>query len=408
MPISEFLSPFDKSMNYAEFNEKVFEGSLDKVHIEPEFIYQDEMNKNCAYAELIKVALEKRDEIVQILNRFRKEPLEEGWWPVMVYCEKCKKDTTTITKVDGYNITYECECGHEDVFDIRKKGIVTIRWRVDWPLRWKYEQVDFEPGGIDHSVYGGSYTTAKEIARKVFEIEPPVYQLYEWITIKGIDQKDFHSSKGNVFTLSDVLEVYSPEVLRYLFVGTKPKSAFEIGLDNDVISNYEKFDALEKKYFDGKCNGREKRMYEMSIVDVPNEKPERAGFKGLIAAVQIGKIDGLNEYDKVRVEKIKNWLEKYAGEDMKFEVNEKVSGEFGEKEKEALVLLKEALGQGEFSEKELFDKFYSICEKAGINNTEFFDAAYRALIGKQKGPRLASLIKSIGQGKVIKILESLG
>jgi lysyl-tRNA synthetase class 1 len=405
MPISDIPSPFDESMSYAEFNEKTFEDSLKEVFIGPEFIYQNKMNKKCAYADLIKVALERKDNIKAILDKYRKEPLSEDWWPVMVYCDSCKKDLTRITGVDGYNLSYECECGHSETFDIREKGLVSIRWRIDWPLRWKYEGVNFEPGGIDHSVHGGSFTTAKEISRDVFEFEPPVYQFYEWIGIKGGEA--FSSSTGNALSLNDVLEIYEPAVLRYLFVGTKPKSAFDISFDNDVISSYEKFDALEEKYFEGNCNPREKRMYEMSVVNVPEDKPDRTGFRGLIVFVQTGKIDGLNECDKVRAEKVSNWLSKYAGEDMRFSVKEKLEGDFSEEQKKGLVLLREVLREGDFSEKELFDKFYEICENAGLENTDFFDACYNAIIGKSKGPRLASLIKAIGEEKIIKILEGL-
>jgi len=404
MAISDIPSPFDDSMSYAEFNEKKFEGSLKGVWVEPEFIYQNGMNKKCAYADLIKVALEKRDVIVGILDKYRKEPLAKDWWPIIVYCDKCKKDLTKITEVDGYDVSYECDCGFKERFDIRKKGIVSVKWRVDWPMRWKYEGVDFEPGGIDHSVHGGSFTTAKEISKEVFGFEPPIYQFYEWIGVKGGGA--FSSSGGNALSLDEVKEVYESAVLRYLFVGTKPKSAFEISFDNDVISIYEKFDALEEKYFDGKCNDMEKRMYEMSVVDVPKKRPLRMGFRHLVTLVQIGKLDGLNGYDKFRAEKVGNWLEKYAGDDMKFSVRDKVVGKFSVKEKKALGLLKEILGE-EHSEKELFDKFYEICEKTGLSNTDFFDVCYRAIIGKSKGPRLAALIKVVGEEKIAKLLGGL-
>ena len=406
MSISDIPSPYDDSMTYAEYNEKKFEGSLKNVFIEPEFIYQNEMNKKCAYADLIKIALEKRDKIKEILDKFRKEPLAEDWWPIMIYCDKCKKDLTTITKVDGYNVSYKCECGYNESFDIRKKGIVSIRWRIDWPLRWRYEAVDFEPGGIDHSVYGGSFTTAKEICKDVFDFEPPIYQFYEWIGIK--DGQVFSSSTGNALTLEEVEKVYEPAVLRYLFVGTKPKSVFQISFDNDVISIYEKFDTLEAKYFDKKCNPREKRMYELSVVDVPKKRPKRTGFRHLITSVQIGKIENLNEYDKLRAEKVSTWLDKYAGKDMKFEVQKKIDGKFTKNEKTGLLELKKILEEKKYDEdKELFNKFYEICEKSSLSNTEFFDAAYRAIIKKTKGPRLASLIRSIGQGKIIKLIGTL-
>ena len=406
MPISDIPSPFDEKMSYSEYNEKKFEASLGKVWIEPDFIYQNEMNKKSAYADLIKITLENKDKIKEIIDKFRKEPLKDDWWPIMIYCDACKKDLTKITEVDGYNVSYECECGHSETFDIRKNGIVSIRWRIDWPLRWRFEAVDFEPGGIDHSVHGGSFTTAKMISKDVFDFEPPVYQFYEWIGIKGGGA--FASSTGNALTLDEVESVYEPAVLRYLFVGTKPKSAFDISFDNDVISIYEKFDALEEKYFAGNCNPKEKRMYEMSIVKVPKKRPERTGFRGLITAVQIGRTDDLNEFDKVRAEKVATWLDKFAGDDMKFEVQEKVTGKYTKTEKKALVELKDALEEKEYiSDKELFDKFYEICKVSGLSNTDFFDVAYRAIIKKSKGPRLASLILSIGQKNIIKLLSTL-
>ena len=58
-------------------------------------------------------------------------------------------------------------------------------------------------------------------------------------------------------------------------------------------------------------------------------------------------------------------------------------------------------------DKELLNKFYGICERVGLSNVEFFDVAYRVIIKKNKGPRLASLIRFIGQKKIIKLLDSL-
>ena len=42
-----------------------------------------------------------------------------------------------------------------------------------------------------------------------------------------------------------------------------------------------------------------------------------------------------------------------------------------------------------------------------INNTEFFDIAYRVIIGKTKGPRLASLILIAGKENIIKLLDQI-
>ena len=405
MPLNEVPSPLGKGRSYAEHFEKQFESSLKKVGIEPEFIRQSEMCKKCKYAKQIKKALENVNEIKKILNKYRKEPLAKNWLPITVYCEKCKKDFTSITEIKGYQIKYECNCGYHGKFDYRKKGIVKLSWRVDWPARWSYEKVDFEPGGIDHSVYGGSYMTGKQIAKKIFNYEAPLYVFYDWIKIKG--GKEFSSSEGNALTLEDVESVYEPEVLRYIFVNTRPNRGFQISFDNDVIKIYEEYDELENKYYDGSANSREKRIYELSRLKISKNKPERISFRHLITLVQIKKISDLNKESKKRAEKVKNWLEKYAGENMKFEIQEKIEVELGKKQKQALKALKESLAVKDFTEDELFSEFYNICNAVGINNKEFFEGAYSVIVGKTKGPRLASLILAVGKDKIIKLLEQI-
>lgn len=405
MALSEIPSPFEKGKSYSWHFEKEFENQLKKVGIKPNFIYQNEMNKKCKYAKLIKTAIDKKKEIMKILDKYRKEMLSNDWWPVMIYCEKCKTDSTKIINAKGYDIEYECKCKHKGVIDIRKKGIVSVKWRVDWPMRWKYEGVDFEPGGIDHSVHGGSFTTSKEIVKEIFRGEVPIYVFYDWVSIKG--GTVFSSSKGNVTTVDDVLEVYEPEILRYLFVSTKPKTGFQISFDNDVIKIYEDYDELERKYYENKTNPREKRIYELCQIKLSKTKPEKTGFRHLITIIQTGKLKELNKESKARAEKVKNWLDKYAGEDMQFEVQEKIKLELSEPEKQAMIALKEFLSEGRWTEEELFNEFYEICDAIGIKNSDFFKIAYEIIIGKTRGPRLASLILTIGQDKIIELLDKI-
>jgi lysyl-tRNA synthetase class 1 len=406
MPLSEIPSPFNKNQSYAEYFEKQFEKSLKKVGVKAEFLYQHKMNNQSKYAELIKIALDKRKEIMKILNKYRKEPLAKDWMPIAIYCEKCKKDFTKIINVNGYEIEYECKCGFKDKIDIRKKPIVSIKWRVDWPLRWKYEEVDFEPGGIDHSVHGGSFTTSQEIAREIFKIEPPIYQFYDWIKLKG--GEEFASSTGNALNLDEVEEVYEPEVLRYLFVGTKPKTGFQISFDNDVIKIYEDYDALERKYYEKTANPREKRIYELSVLKLGKTLKEKTSFRHLMTLVQIGKTKNLSKEDKIRVGKVKNWLDNYAEEEMKFQLQEEINVELNQKEKDALLLLRDSLKHKKLkNSEELLNEFYNICKEVDISAKEFFQMTYEVLIKKTRGPRLADLILFVGKEKIIKLLNQI-
>ncbi len=405
MPVSEVPAPSGKG-KYAEYFEKQFEKSLKKVGVSPKFTSQSKMYKNCKYASLIKLAIDKRKEIMEILNKYRKEPLKENWYPIMIYCEKCKKDFTKILNVNGYEIEYECSCGFKNKFDYRKKGILKLVWRVDWPMRWFYEKLDFEPGGADLGAAGGSMMTSDEIVKKIFKYDAPLHTYYEFIRLKGVGNK-ISGSTGNALTIDDVLEIYEPEILRYLFVGTKPKTNFNISFDNDVIKIYEEYDSLERKYYNKEANPQEKRIYELSKIKITKNKPKKTSFRHLITLIQIGKVKSLDNESKKRSEKVKNWLDKYASNDMKFEIQEKVDVKLTEKEKQVLIALKESLAVKDFNEDELFNEFYNLSKGFGMKTKEFFEISYRVLINKSKGPRLASLILAVGKEKIIKLLEQI-
>lgn len=95
-----------------------------------------------------------------------------------IYCPHCGRDTTKITSLseDCTVAEYECACGHHGTFDFTKDFNCKLAWKIDWPMRWMYEGVDFEPGGKDHASPGGSYDTSRVIAQKIFGYEAPVFR----------------------------------------------------------------------------------------------------------------------------------------------------------------------------------------------------------------------------------------
>jgi len=412
MPLSEVPDPKKCHKSYALHFEKKMENSIKDLDFGVEFIYQNEMYKKCKYAKEIKDVLNKKKEIVKILNKYRKDPLPKDWWPVTIYCEKCKKDFTKVLDYDSdYKIKYKCDCGFSDEIDFRKKGIIKLKWRQCWAARWKYENVDFEPGGKDHFAAGGSYATSSQIIKEVWSKEAPNFVKYEWISAKGRGQ--FASSLGNVITVNEVLEVYEPEIIRYLFAGTKPNSEFAISFDLDVIKIYEDFDRLEAKYYDSKVDGKEKRIYELSCIEVKKNRPKKEGFRHLTMLVQVyeGNLSKFKGAIKKRAECAYNWIQKYAPEEMKFKIHkkipEKIKKSLNEKQILTLKELINKLKKKSYTQQSLFEEFYNICKKIDIKNTDFFKGAYLALIGKEKGPKLAPFILVLGKNRVIEILKQL-
>ncbi len=426
MPITEVPDTLGCShSSYADHNEKILEQSLPEVGISPEFIRQSERYRNCDYAEEIDLCLQKASEIRQVLDRYRKEPLAEDWLPVSIFCEECHKDTIEKIEYKGrYIVRYSCSCGHSDEFDIRKKGIIKLNWRVDWPMRWHHEKVDCEPAGKDHYAAGGSVQSGREILKTVWNEDPPVGFPFEWIGIKGGGQ--FSSSAGIIITLAEMLEVYEPEIVRFLFAGARPNTEFSISFDLDVIKLYEDFDRLERAYFGKEDIGEKKlaklkRIYELSCTGiVPGEMPFQPSFRHLTNVIlaysydmdRVASFYSLKKkQDKQRLLRragcARNWLERYAPEDFRFTIRMPGKMDLPKKMKALFMKLSGELLEKDWDEKGLTARFYDIAKESGLEPAEFFETAYQILIAKKKGPKLAGFVLTIGRERAAEIFSKI-
>ncbi|HUX51065.1 MAG TPA: lysine--tRNA ligase [Spirochaetia bacterium] len=428
-PITLVPDPWGKQASYARANEVEIEAELSSVGIEPEYIYQTDRYRASMYAQGIRQALEKREAIREMLNRYRTEPLPDDWWPVSVFSSFTNTDNTTVLSWDGeFGLTYRCDdTGKEETVDLRTASGVKLFWRIDWPMRWAYESVDFEPAGKDHHSEGGSFDTARLICKDVYDTDAPVSFQYDFISIKGRGGK-ISSSTGEVISLPDVLEVYEPAIVRYLFAGTRPNSEFAISFDLDVIKIYEDYDRTERIYYGEeevgeKRRAKEARIYELSQVrSVRKTMPFQVPFRHLCNLLQIADgniervLDGFGpleseERDRLRVRArcAWNWITEFAPEDFKYTLRtaEDSPVTLDPAEKRAVQLLAaEILEKGdEHDEKSLGEAIYRIAGEAGVDAKQFFAAMYRVLIGKERGPRLAGFLLTVGRSRVLAILE---
>jgi lysyl-tRNA synthetase class 1 len=426
-PITMVPDPWGRDESYARHHEVDVESQLPRVGIYPEFIRQAERYRSGAYAEGIRKALEKREELKRILDKYRDEDhkIQGEWWPISVFCDACSRDTTEIRAWDGqWGVSYACECGHAETVDLRTAKGVKLSWRVDWPMRWAREGVDFEPAGKDHHSQGGSFDTAKHVVEEVYGAKPPVTFRYDFIGIKGTPGK-MASSKGNVVDLPELLSVYEPQVARYLFAGTRPNTEFVISFDLDVIKIYEDYDRTERIYWglekakDEESLAKERRIYELSQHDgLPAEAPYQVGFRHLCNLLQINSGDpdktlaglpGVKPSQEVRLRQRMrcawHWVSECAPEDFRFMLREDGSlAALSDAEAAALRELRTELERGPSEEKALSEAIFAIAQKNGLEPKALFKAAYQALIGKDQGPRLAGFILAVGTERVLRIL----
>jgi len=434
-PIVDTPDPFSEEESYAAHHEKAYEKQLERVGIQVEPIYQSKKYKNGDYKEQIKLTLKHRDVIAAILNKHRSSPLEDTWMPVSLYCGSCNRDKVKNIKWNGDNLlNYTCElCGHEGQEDLQSTSRVKLPWRMDWPMRWVYEAVDFEPGGKDHSSEGGSYTTAKEIVSEVYTGSPPIYLQYDFVSIKGAGGK-MSSSKGDVITVNDVLNIYEPEMVRWIFASYKTNVDFSISFDLDVIKTYEDFDRQERQAYGAEPANEKKvamakRVMELSQISaMPTELPIQPSFRHLCNILQIndGDITKIKsnyqgqiktQRDERRLEERSrcalNWLRDYAPEDFKFTLNKsKPQLDLGNDQIQFLGKLAQLLkdewhsfSEPESGDKALHEKMYEVIHTVeGLEPAQAFKALYMVLINKEKGPKLANFIVTIGQERVLQLL----
>ncbi|MBO7529029.1 MAG: lysine--tRNA ligase [Bacteroidales bacterium] len=437
-PYVDIENPFRDDANstsYAEHFENEFEDSLGAFGINMDIRHQAVMYRSGAYAQDVIYALSKRKDIFDILDRYRTQDAQEGerdnYYPVNIYCPHCGRDTTRITSLsDDCTIAhYECECGHSGMFDFTRDFNCKLHWKIDWPMRWRYEQVDFEPGGIDHASPNGSYDTAKEISREIFGYEPPMFQGYGFIGLKGLAGKMAGSSGLNL-TPKTLLRIYQPEVLLWLYARTEPRKEFDLCLDDGILRQYHEFDRMLIESQSEEASELTKTIMEYVRIDgrtvtpVPFNLFVQLGsvvdFNIKVLRHVLSKI-GYNHSEENLSERLglaKCWIEECSPESInriKVERNWEVYNTFTDEEKEEIRLLHSYLSNGGYTLDELQTELYAIPRQVrGLTREDktlktiqgqFFSNVYRLLIDKEKGPRLYLFLFAISPDSYLHLLD---
>ncbi len=435
-PYVDVPNPFPTDdANYAKYFEREFEESVKKFGITMDYRYQADMNRSGKYAKYMIEALRKRGEIFDILDSFRTQTAEAGerenYYPVSIFCPVCGKDSTKIVKLsdDCTEADYVCECGHKGHFNFTKEFNCKLHWKIDWPMRWLYEGVDFEPGGKDHASPTGSYQTSKVISKKIFGYEPPLFQGYEFIGIKGTTGK-MSGSSGLNMTPDTLLKLYQPEVILWLYSKTDPTKAFDFCFDEGILRQYFEFDKMYAAVKDGTADEMTKAiMYNCMI------EGRDLDLVPMSLLVQLGSIVDFNVpmletvFEKIgmpykreqfsdRLDRAKFWLEVCAPEQVNrlrvtrnFEVYETLSDE----EKKEIALLHDFIAAGGYDLDGLNAGLYAIPKQVFGEDTDpkqlrtnqgaFFKNVYKLLLNKEQGPRLYLFLFAIDPAKYVGLLD---
>ncbi len=426
-PVKDIPDPDGCHENFVDHFALPFIRDLSEFGVTPKILSATKLYRSGEFYDKIKIALENRHKIIEILNKFRREPLPDSFIPWSPICENCGKISTAKSiGWDGNNIiNYVCEhtevsggmvdgCGHTGESDIRK-GYGKLPWRAEWAMRWSHFNVTCEPLGKEHASSGGSFWTSKIVCKDVFGWNAPMPVIYEFFTLNG---EKISSSKGNVITLSDWLKLSEPEVLKAFMYKVLKKQR---DIDLEKVSNMtDEYDEFESIYF-GIKQGDEKlkRLYELS--QIGDVKKLQVPFTMCAVLSQIPNIDtkeiarrlnnlGYENFDEERLDKrlkfANNWVMNYGPDFLRFTLLEDTSGiVLSDLQKKGLNMLADELIKN-LTSKELHVKIYEVARGVGLEPPELFDAIYLSLIGKLKGPRAGYFLIALDRDFVVERFRS--
>ncbi|HUC43923.1 MAG TPA: lysine--tRNA ligase [Candidatus Sulfotelmatobacter sp.] len=403
-PLSEIPCPCGRHESYADHFLAPFLESLRRLRVEVEVERADLLYKSGRMNGVVAQALEGRDRIAVILQELTGKQMDPDWSPYNPLCPQCGR--ITDARVTGWSaerqtVSFACTCAAAGEVPMAGGGKLT--WRVDWPARWSVLGVTVEPFGKDHATRGGSYDTGVRISREVFGYEPPLPIPYEWISLKG--KGDMSSSKGNVLSIADVLEVVPPEVLRYLVMRERPQRTITFDPGVPLLQLVDEVD-------DRTAAGADSRALELSRAG--GFLPAGVPFKHLVVVAQVTRFDvdrtlavlARTGYTGLRRDAIaerlgyaQRWLSRHAPEDIRFEVSETLpaaAGALTPDQRDFLARLASRLTDAMTGE-EVHLLVYDLAQAfPHAKPAELFQAIYIALLGKPRGPRAGFFIAALG------------
>ncbi|TNM48181.1 lysine--tRNA ligase [Nocardioides albidus] len=458
-PLSAVPDPTGEFANWGERYKAPLRAALVEMGCDMVEVSQTEMYRAGTYREQILTAIRKRGEIESVMARFRTkktaDPVEEGEstaeedtghgasedlarFPYKPYCRGCGRDTVTLTSYDDEttDLAYTCDvCGDSHVTNVATQDEGKLVWKVDWPMRWTFEGVHFEPGGVDHASPGSSYTVGKEIVGPIFGGTAPSFVGYSFVGVAGMPKMS--SSKGGVPTAAEALRILEAPILRWLYARRQPKQAFNVDFGQEVLRLYDEWDALTKKAAipekrDAAVLAWERASATSSAGTLPTPAVV-VPFRMLssVADVTAGSREitartvGASEADlEPRLSKAATWITAYVDPEERTTVRETPDaerlGSLSEQESLWIGLLVKRLAAA-YEAADQIDALTTLIygvpklgrgltlddaptDEVKADQKAFFRLLYALLVDAERGPRLPTLFAALGHDKVRSLL----
>ena len=454
-PLTAVPDPCGDHENWAEHYRAPFRAALAELGVDVTEISQTQMYRSGAYTAQIVTAMRRRADIGAVLASFRTSqrtvpdgddpsdgPAGSSYYPYRPYCEACGRDDTTVTAFDDETteLSYTCACGAaagpRPVAEVAGK----LAWKVDWPMRWAFERVTFEPAGADHASPGSSFAVGGQLVRQVFGADMPLHFGYSFVGAGG--SAKLSGSAGSAPTPADALRIFEPPLLRWLYARRQPAQAITLAFGQEAGRIYDEWDALSRAVSQGRSGHKDAVVYRRSAATAAGRlpvTPRVLPFRTLASVADItagdpaqmlrilrdmtapDPISGLDEV-RPRLDRAHAWITEHvaAGDrtHVRAEPDAGLLAGLPQPQRHALRLLLDGLDES-WSLDGLTTLLYGIPKiQLGLPadtpataelkaaQRAWFALLYQLLVGADTGPRLPTLVLSLGAGRVRSLLRS--
>lgn len=421
-PLCDMPAPDGSAVSYADYALQDFLNNVEKLGVVIDVQRSHEKYRSGFFTEAIEKTLVRVDDARRILEEVSGRKLDEHWSPIQVNEDGyLKKRPFTGIDTGNKTITYLDKDNNQQSTPY-SSGEVKLDWRLDWPARWALIGVDVEPFGRDHATKGGSYDTGKALVEKIFDAPAPLPIGYNFVNRAG-DTKKMSASKGNGILMSEVTAVLPAEVARFFILRSPPGNALFFDPEGGVVRLIDEFAELLAK--EDKTED-DRQLLELCLNNLPQTTVSPVPFSHLVASYQAALKDEQKTLDVLKRTEYKEvveqnsqtivdelhyigqWLNKWAPDDVKFDLTDHVDPvQFSASERDYMARLAEQIQNApEGADGEWFHKVvYSFKDQTDLAPKELFTTLYRALIGKDSGPRIGWFLSTLPRDWLVSRLK---
>lgn len=410
MPLTKVPDPYEKFESFGHHNNAMLQRFLNSYNFEYEFQSSTDWYKSGRFDPTLKLVLQYYDEIMAIMLPTLREERRATYSPFLPICPKTghvlQVPMTEVHPERDSIIYKDPETGQLTEVQITG-GQCKLQWKVDWGMRWKALEVDYEMSGKDLI---DSVKLSSQICR-MFGGDPPENLTYELF----LDQEGqkISKSKGNGLSMDEWL-TYAPQESLAYFMYQAPKKAKRLYFDV-IPKAVDEYLQHVSKFIPGQYDNP---AWHIHSGNVPN--PESGlSFNILLNLASVVNAEegnilwgfvkryavGADEVSMPFLAKLINYAVKYYQDFVKPNKQYRSPNQM---EREALQRLHDELADIslESTAEDLQTLVYEVGKQFAFSDLrQWFGTLYEVLLGQAEGPRMGSFIALYGIAEMRALIQ---